>query len=282
MTTPTAIIPPASTEIRVLVAICHNLSVVDRRATQSLIEIGYGDRVARAKATLGIASIDMAWFTQAPRVDVLRNIALEQGMRDGFTHIVFLDGDMIFPTDTLERLLRHIPRGALVSGFYTMRRPPYAPIAMRDGQLHECGKYSVYRYDNDYEDVDQHGLREEEVIGMGCALVPLDIVARIGPKPWFHYKDDADGWPQVSEDVPFCERVRAAGFQVFLDPSIKCGHLFSEVADERFYKRYLASMQATEERMKGVVTIKADEAPAGPAPKGDAVAAVGGGWQRRA
>lgn len=255
------LVPPASTEIRVLVAICHNVGTVDREATKSLIGLGWGDRIPKVKAALGIASIDMAWFSALPMVDALRNAALEQAMRDGFTHVVFLDGDMIFPDDLLAQLLRHVRLGAVVSGFYVQRRMPYAPVALGHGKLHESGLYSVYKTDNDYADVDANGLREEQVIGMGCALIPLAIVAQLGPRPWFEYRCNEDGWPMVSEDVPFCERVRAAGFQIFLDPSIKCGHLFTAIADERYWERYCQVHAATEERLKGVVSISVTEEP---------------------
>lgn len=259
-----AVTPSADDRPRVLVAICHNVGVVERVAAQSLIEIGWGNRIQRVKDDLGIASIDLAWFTMLPRVDALRNVALEQAMRDDFTHVIFLDGDMVFPTNVLHQLLRHIPRQAVVSGFYTQRRYPFHPIALRAGKPHESGLFNVYQSDGDYTDVDEHGLREEEVIGMGCALIPLHIVRAMGPRPWFEYRDDADGWPMITEDVPFCERVRAAGFAIYLDPAIKCGHLFHDVATEAHWQRYVTLDAQAKERLKNVVSISLDGDPAAP------------------
>jgi hypothetical protein len=136
---------------------------------------------------------------------------------------------------------------------------PYAPVALRNGRPHESRLYWQYQFDNDYTDVDAHGLREEDVVGMGCALVPLSIVTRLGPRPWFEYRNNEQGWPMVSEDVPFCEKVRAAGFKVFLDPSIKCGHLFTAIADEQYWQRYCQVQEATEAKMKDVVKISVTE-----------------------
>lgn len=246
---------------RVLVAIVHNGAMVDRAVTQNFIAIGWGDRIPRVKAELGIASIDMAWFTKAPRVDTLRNRALTQALRDGFTHVLFLDADMIHPDDLFARILKYCDREIIVSGFYVGRQPPYAPVAFRDGVKHESGLYSIYRPDEDYRHVNADGLREEELIGMGCALIPLSIVRALGPGPWFEYRNDHTGEPMISEDVPFCERVRAAGFQIYLDPSIGCGHLFQEFATEAHWTRYREVLLAAQDQLSHAMQVSIEGTP---------------------
>lgn len=242
-------------ERRVLVAIVHNQPMVLREAAQSILGLLFGDRIARAKAAYDIRAIDVAWFTKLPRVDSLRDLALEQARRDGFSHVLFLDADMLFPDDLLLKILRYVDRPAIVSGFYTLKHPPYAPVAFVSGEWSESKRYRIYRYDDDYRDVDADGLRAEEVIGMGCALIPLSIVAALGPRPWFEYRNDDQDWPLVSEDVPFCEKVRGAGFPIYLDPSIQCGHLFQGVADERYWQRYRETILAAQARLAGHLTM---------------------------
>jgi hypothetical protein len=240
---------------RVLVAIVHNQPTVSREVAQSFIAMGWGNRVQKAKDEYGIAAIDMAWFTKAPRVDDLRNMALFQAMADGFTHVLFLDADMLHPDDLFLRILKYCDRPYVVSGFYTQRQYPFAPIALRDGQLHESGRYSSYRHDHDYREVDADGLRDEEVVGMGCCLIPLAAVRALGPRPWFEYKADADGWHLVSEDVPFCEKVRAAGFRICLDPSISCGHLYTDFATEAHWARADEVRRHTAARMSEAMNV---------------------------
>lgn len=271
--------PGAAPERRVLVAIVHNLSVVPRAVTQSLIALGWGNRVQRAKDAHGIAAIDMAWFTASPRIDDLRNVALQQALADGFSHVLFLDADMLHPDDLFERILRHVDREAVVSGFYTLKTYPFSPVAFRDGRLHESGRFSTYRYDEAYAEVDADGLRDEEIVGMGCTLIPLSIVRALGPRPWFEYKTDADGWHQVSEDMPFCEKVRAAGFRIALDPSIKCGHLYTEFATEEHWKRAKEVLAHTQQQLATAVALNVGVEDTA-APGEEAVpeaAAVGGG-----
>lgn len=254
-------IPTASTARRVLVAVCHNLGVVDRRACESLIGLGWGTRLATAKAASGVETIDFAWFGKLPRLDALRDQALSQAMAAGFTHVVFLDADMLFPTEVLGQLLRHLPSGAVVSGLYFQRHYPFAPVAYRDSRPHPSGQYRIYRHDDQYADVGADGLRDEELVGMGCALIPLDLIGRLGPRPWFEYRDDADGWPLITEDVPFCEKIRAAGGRIAIDPTIRCGHVYTDVATEAHWQRY-------------VETYTASRAALAPTPIGQALALV--------
>jgi hypothetical protein len=259
--------PRASTEVRVLVAFVHNMPVVPLEATKSVQALGWGNRIPRAKDEHGIAAIDCAWYGGSPRVDDLRNRALLDAQRDGFTHVLFLDTDMVHPDDLLHQILRHVRRPAVVSGFYTQRKYPFAPIALRDGQRHESGRYWTYRHDDDYADVDADGLRDEDVVGMGCTLIPLALLDTIGPRPWFEYRTDADGWALISEDVPFCEKVRAAGGRVCLDPAIQCGHLYVDVAVEAHWQRARAVQAHTREQLQAQMAVsvarpEGEEAPA--------------------
>lgn len=238
-------IPTSETPRRVLVAVCHNLAMVDRRACESLIGLGWGSRLAAAKAASGVEAIDFAWFAKLPRLDALRDQALSQAMADGFTHVIFLDADMLFPTEVLKQLLVHLPTGAVVSGLYFQRHHPFAPVAYAESTPHPSGAYRLYRHDNDYAQVGPDGLRDEELVGMGCVLIPLDLVARLGPRPWFEYRDDEHGWPNITEDVPFCEKIRAAGGRIALDPTIQCGHVFTDIAREAHWQRYCATYEAS-------------------------------------
>lgn len=253
---------PTRTAPRVLVAVVHNMPVIDVSVAISFMSLGWGNRIPRVKEELGIETIDMAWFRKSPRIDDLRNKALDQAVRDGFSHVLFLDADMIFPDDLFARILKYCDREIVVSGFYTQRHPPFGPIAMQQGKLHESGRFTVYLHDNDYDEVDADGLREEEVIGMGCALIPTAIVRALGPRPWFAYNTDEDGWANVSEDVPFCEKVRAAGYRIFLDPSIECGHLMNDFATKTHWKRYREVLEHTQQmlgdQMAVTVTPEAD------------------------
>lgn len=225
----------SSTGRRCLVAICHNGPVVPTKTAQSLMEIGWGSRVSDAKAAHGFDEISFMWATTFPRVDALRDSAAALAIEEGFSHLLFLDADMIWPTDTLTKILAHHDKG-IVGGLYVMRHPPFAPVALRDG-VAPAGS-SVLQYQHAREVLQARVLVPVDVLGMGCTLIPVDTFAKIGPRPWFEYANDDEGWPCVTEDVPFCQKAQSAGVPLWLDASISCGHVTTSVVDRKTALRY--------------------------------------------
>lgn len=228
---------------RCLVAICHNGPVVLTETVKSLMELGWGSRVEDAKTAHGFSSIDFSWHSAFPRVDALRDAAAEmarfEGLRRGriyrrYSHLLFLDADMTWPTDVLTKMLRHHDQG-IVSGFYCLKGGDYAPVALREGLQPEGSQMTQYVHDRGYRETGT-ALRPQQVVGMGCTLVPVDVFEAIGPRPWFAYETNDDGWPLVSEDVPFCRKAAAAGFPIWLDPTVKCGHVTSHIVTEAWHR----------------------------------------------
>ena len=204
------------------VSLCHNSPVVFTDTAISLMGLGWGDRVQAAKDAHGFQDIDFGWSCKFPRVDTLRDAAVETAKHYGYTHILFLDADMKWPTDVLMRMLRHHDTG-IVSGLYFLKGGAYSPVAMRDGHVPEGSKTKQYYYDVKYRESGNE-LRPEQVVGMGCTLIPMSVFDAIGPRPWFEYGPDDEGWPRVSEDVTFCQKAIEAGYSIWLDPTVKCQH----------------------------------------------------------
>jgi GT2 family glycosyltransferase len=225
-------------EKRCAVAICHNGPVVLTNTAKSLMEIGWGNRVQTAKDAHGFAAIDFMWETGFPRVDAMRDGVLIKALNADYTHVLFLDADMTWPTDTLTRMLAYHDKG-IVSGLYCLKSGAFMPVAMKDPYIPE-GQTSTtfYKFDLDYRtdgQTDADGLRDVDVVGMGCTLIPLSAVRAMGPRPWFHYENDDDGWPSVSEDVPFCRKAKATGTRVSWAPAIKCEHGAVQFINEQWH-----------------------------------------------
>lgn len=231
---------------RCLVVVCHNGPVVYTKTTRSLMELGWGDRVQVAKDRNGFAEVSFHWATNWPRVDALRDSSATLAIKEGFSHILFLDADMVWPSDVLVRMLAHHDQG-IVSGLYVMRHPPYAPVALQKGHVPEGSAVTQYEHDIEAK-TSAPGLRPQAVVGMGCALVPVSVFRDIGDRPWFVYANDDEGWPRVTEDVPFCQKAAAAGYPIWLDPTVSCGHADVQLVDIRWHHRYQESEAATKGR----------------------------------
>lgn len=236
----------SSTGRRCLVAVCHNGASVPTKTVQSLMELGWGNRIPAAKDAHGFDAIDVMWSTSFPRVDALRDSAATLAIAEGFSHLLFLDADMVWPTDLLSKLLAHHDKG-IVSGLYVMRHPPFAPVALTNGVKMSPDGPVIYTHTDTVLDTKE--LVECQVVGMGCTLVPVDVFAKIGPRPWFEYANDETGWPTVTEDVPFCQKAAAAGVSIYLDPTIKCGHVSASIVDDRTARRYRDDGRRAQEKM---------------------------------
>ena len=239
-----------------LVAVCCNQPAIFTKTTQSLMELGWGDRIPYTKNKYGFDRIELAWYTGAPRVDMLRNQAAKDAIKRDYTHLIFLDADMVWPTTVLHDLLAHHAQG-IVAGLYVLKGPPYSPVHLVD-QFEEDGVQMFHRateFDKDLVPVD--------VVGMGCTLIPVHVLREIGDANWFEYDTDKEGWPRVSEDVTFCLKAKALGHQSYMDPTIKCGHVATQVVDHRFHTRYQASIEQS--KKEGPIVMlqeKPDEVPA--------------------
>ena len=61
-------------------------------------------------------------------VAVARNQCVAAALHINATHVLFLDSDMVFPLDTLKRLLKH--EKDIVGALYSRRRPPFDPTGL--------------------------------------------------------------------------------------------------------------------------------------------------------
>jgi hypothetical protein len=117
------------------------------------------------------------------------------------THVLFIDTDMRYPADALQRLLaRDLD---IVGANYRHRSPEVDSTArsMNDERVFSTGKTGV-----------------EEVLhtGTGFLLIKRRVFETM-EKPWFEttYRHKQDDW--LGEDVYFCIMARQAGFKVHID-----------------------------------------------------------------
>ena len=138
---------------------------------------------------------------------------LAQNARDEnhATHILWVDSDMRFPSDSLHRLLAHGEK--IVGCNYTRRAAPYTPSAL------DLDEKIVYTRD------DSTGLEAVGILGFGLLLTDVSVFDGL-PHPWFAQLD-ATGL--CTEDVVWCKKVRAAGNTIWLDHKLskEVGHIGS-------------------------------------------------------
>lgn len=148
---------------------------------------------------------------------VARQELAETALINGATHILWLDSDMRFPADCLERLLAS---GHDVVGCnYSNRGVPPDFVAMKTTSLgdDEASKLMTYP--------DSTGLEEVEAMGFGCVLTSARVFAAL-EQPWFAM-EWAENGVNIGEDVYFFRKAAEAGFQPYVDHDLsqEIGHI---------------------------------------------------------
>lgn len=112
-------------------------------------------------------------------------------------HILFLDSDMSFPPDALERLIS--ADKDIVGANYVMRNQPHKSLAI------PLGREAQY----------VSGLVEVEGLPGGLVLLNPKVFHTM-EQPWFE-TPPVDGGELKGEDYHFFDKARALGFEVWLD-----------------------------------------------------------------
>jgi len=134
------------------------------------------------------------------RADLARN-AIEAGA----DHILWLDTDMRFPKDTLDRLLAH--NKPIVAANYATRRLPVDTVAFR---LHDNGGWETVKTG------EKTGLEKVEAVGMGVMLTSTEVFKNM-PKPWFSITYHPQSNEYSGEDIHFCYKAGKLGHEVLID-----------------------------------------------------------------
>lgn len=108
------------------------------------------------------------------------------------THVFFIDSDMRFPKDALERLIKH---DVDVVGA-------------------NCKHRQANKWTADTSSKGKTGIKEVKKIGFGVTLIKMKVFFTIQP-PWF--ATPYDGSMFVTDDVFFCKKAVDSGFKIFID-----------------------------------------------------------------
>lgn len=163
------------------------------------------------------------------QIDVARNTIASNAVRDGFAETLWIDSDVGFNPDDVEKLRNHqLP---IVAGIYAKKAKRELACKFLDdtrgiqfgkkGGLIELmyaatGFLHVRR--EAYLDI-QHKLNLPTCnLSFGEAIVPWfqPLIREYQGNPWY-----------LGEDFAFCERARQAGFRIMADTSIRLWHIGS-------------------------------------------------------
>jgi GT2 family glycosyltransferase len=188
-----------------------------------LVGIPSGDSVSIAFMRTHVAALNLKkgrvyrYSVTGMNAVSARNEIVAKALEENHSHVFFMDSDMTFPKDCLQTLLGRDKD--VVGGFYLRKKGQFLPNAFELGE----------RKGNLLKTEFVEELKEVEAIGTGCLLVKTQVFRDI-KKPWFEYEcHDQDRGHMSTEDIVFCDKARDAGYKIWCDGTIKCGHVGSFV-----------------------------------------------------
>lgn len=183
--------------------------------------------------------IDVVYKPQVGnRTDRNRNLILKDALTTDWDYMLWLDADMNYPSDIIEKYLKAIEetKADIMGCLYFKRKPPFAPIGYI-GKGTQKGKY---------QGINPHDIgnsvQEVYALGYGGMMVSRRVYEALGDDKWtkygenFHKPDFIDHGYQT-HDILFCETARDHGFKTYMHGGVRPTHLSTiEVGYEDWIK----------------------------------------------
>jgi GT2 family glycosyltransferase len=151
-------------------------------------------------------------------VDVVRNNICEMFMESGSEYLLMIDDDVVPPANLLD-MARH--EKDVIGGLYYAFTPikgifSVAYRILEDGSS-ECFDIGSR--------IEHQGLKAADLVGGGCMMIRRRVLDAV-EKPFFKIVTDEAATRLVdTEDFYFCRKAAKAGFSIYLDTDMPCGHV---------------------------------------------------------
>ncbi len=156
--------------------------------------------------------------------------ALDKG---GYDYILWLDSDMTFEPDLMEKLIadlepEDVEKRQAVTGLCFGRRPPFRPCVYKALDIQQNGQMVLPKCEV-YEDYPRDQIFEVAACGFACVMMRMDVLEAMGiyGVPFFPVGG-------LGEDLTFCWRAQKIDVKFHCDSRLKIGHIMRIHVDESF------------------------------------------------
>lgn len=210
---------------------------------KTLIAVPCMDQVpaqfAHSLATLNKFGECLVSFQISSLIYTARNDLAKRAVSCGADFVLWLDSDMVFSQDLLERLMAHMkdPEIDMVSGLYFRRVQPYSPVLFDKLEITESGCERSEFTEIPGEPFEVGGC------GFGGVLMRTSVIYDVA----IRYGDMFAPIRGVGEDLSFCWRARQLGHKIICDPAIELGHVGHAVITREFADAWRMNKEAAHE-----------------------------------
>ena len=153
-------------------------------------------------------------FQNATLVHIGRDKLAEKAIAKGFSHVLWLDSDMVFKADLLDDLM--FCGKPFVTGLAVGRRTPHCSCVFKEIYP------KVERWT--FEEYPSSPFRIS-----GCGFACVLIETRILEDVWMHHGTCFFPTRELGEDVAFCKRAMDLKYEIWAEPTVQLGHVGTEI-----------------------------------------------------
>jgi len=142
-------------------------------------------------------------------VYLARERIAHRAINEEYSHVLWLDSDMIFTPSILDDLM--FSGKGFVTGIYHARRKGYASCIFKSIEINKIERFDEYPNET----------FEIAGCGFGCVLVETEILKAVCLNKGTCFTP----LKNLGEDIAFCQRAREMGYKLYCEPSVVCGHI---------------------------------------------------------
>jgi predicted O-methyltransferase YrrM len=175
-------------------------------------------------------------------IDSARNRIFRKAQTENADYLLFVDSDMVFPADALQKLI-NLDKD-IASGVYFSRKAPHRPIVYEwTGKKTGVHRNLVYIPEEPFK-VDS--------VGAGFLLISRKVLDGWTPEVYQKHgrpftrilsDDGKTGADHLGEDTSFCLRCKELGYEVWADPTFTLGHRGSATVTEKYWEQTLTNIR---------------------------------------
>ncbi len=168
-------------------------------------------------------------FQKGVYVHDARNKIVKKFLESTASHLMFVDSDIQFPSDGINKLMK-LDKD-IAGGIYFRRQVPHLPTINRiKGKALEIP--TDFPWNKPFQ---------VDVLATGFMLIKRKVLEEIKP-PYFYFRNFHD--KPIGEDVYFCLKARERGIEIWCDPTIPLGHVGEYVYEKKDYMAYQDHIKA--------------------------------------
>lgn len=161
-----------------------------------------------------------------------RNTLAKQAIDEQCDRVLFIDSDMEFGPDAMQRLAADMDTGLdYVSGIFFTRKAPVRPCIYEKLGYFERSEKEIAPIALNYNEYPKDQLFEIAASGLAFTMISVDALKEVQAKFGLPFSP----MPGFGEDLSFCGRMQQLGRKMYCDSRVKIGHLGLGAITESVY-----------------------------------------------